>query len=175
MRHSGERPMAHAPTGVDRRGALARLSSLFAGGAAWPLLSGSWRPTREQREAPSSIPARRVRKIATEEAFLIPEVASAMREVVGRGGPSLDLKLWSLIYNAAPNEPTAARSTSANANDRDALARQLLPRLLDLEQTRLAEMEANGVDVHLLRWRRQACRCWSAMLQCRWLDSPMTG
>ena len=44
MRHSGERPTSHAPTGVDRRGALVR--------------------------------------IATEEAFVIPEVAAAVRDVV---------------------------------------------------------------------------------------------
>src|SRR5215207_1097238 len=151
MRHSDERPVSHAPTGVDRRGALARISSSLTAGAAWPLLSGARRPTGQQGEARSSAPLRRVRKIATEEAFIIPEVAEAMREVVRRGGPSLDLKLWSLIYNPAPVEPAVARSSSsAGVLDRDALARQLLPRLLDLEQARLAEMDANGVAVHLL-------------------------
>ena len=150
MRHSGERPTSHAPTGLDRRGALARISSFLTAGAAWPLLSGARRPTGQQREARSSAPPHRVRKIATEEAFIIPEVAAAMREVVRRGGPNLDLKLWSLVYNAAPVEPAATPSSSAGVVDRDALARQFLPRLLDLEQTRLAEMDANGVDVHLL-------------------------
>jgi len=91
-----------------------------------------------------------VRKIATEEAFVIPEVAAAMREVVQRGGPSLDLNLWRLVYNTVTVEPTVARVATTGPQDRDALARQFLPRLLDLEQLRLAEMDANDVDVHLL-------------------------
>ena len=39
----------------------------------------------------------RLRKIATEEAFIIPEIASAVRDVVRHGGPNLDLKLLRLI------------------------------------------------------------------------------
>jgi hypothetical protein len=42
----------------------------------------------------------RLRKIATEEAFIIPEIASAVRDVVRQGGPNLDLKLLRLIYDA---------------------------------------------------------------------------
>ena len=60
---------------------------------------------------------RRVRKIATEEAFIIPEVATAMREVVRRGGPSLDLKLWSLMLTAAPAD-MRAKSTATRARAR---------------------------------------------------------
>jgi predicted TIM-barrel fold metal-dependent hydrolase len=150
MRDSDDAPMPHAPSEIDRRRALARMSSFLAAGAVWPLAAGASSSTQQQHEAPPQAPTVRVRKIATEEAFIIPEVAAAMREVVRRGGPSLDLKLWSLIFNAAPVEPTVARSSSGGVLDRDALARQFLPRLLDLEQTRLAEMDANGVDVHLL-------------------------
>ena len=150
MRQSGERPMSDAPTGVDRRGAVTRISSFLAAAAAWPWLSVTRRPTGEHHEAPSSAPTRRLRKIATEEAFTIPEVSAAMLEVVRRGGPALDLKLWTLVYNAAPVEPTLARAPSAAGVDRDALARQFLPRLLDVEHARLAEMDASGVDVHLL-------------------------
>lgn len=150
MRDSEDWPMSHKPAGVDRRGALARLSSFLTAGVAWPLLSGAPPSTAPEREAPPRAPNRRVRKIATEEAFMIPEVAAAMREVVRRGGPSLDLKLWSLIYNAAPASPAIAQSSSGSAFARDTLVRQVLPRLLDLEQTRLTEMDANGVDVHLL-------------------------
>ena len=113
-------------------------------------MTSTRRPTGEHHEAPSSARTRRLRKIATEEAFTIPEVSAAMLEVVRRGGPALDLKLWTLVYNGAPVEPTVARAPSAAGVDRDALARQLLPRLLDLEHARLAEMDANGVDVHLL-------------------------
>jgi predicted TIM-barrel fold metal-dependent hydrolase len=36
------------------------------------------------------------------------------------------------------------------AGSRDALARSFLPRLLDLDAGRFADMDANGVDVHLL-------------------------
>lgn len=142
--------MSHAPTEIDRRGALARISSFLGARAVWPLLAGTGRSTRQQHEVPPTALTGRVRKIATEEAFIIPEVATAMREVVRRGGPSLDLKLWSLMLTAAPVEPAAARPASAGVPDRDALARQFLPRLLDLEKTRLTEMDANGIDVHLL-------------------------
>ena len=75
---------------VDRRTALSRISTLLAGVGAWPVLS---RATKSQQKMSDlrRIPTKnRMRKIATEEAFLIPEVAAAMREVVGRGGPSLD-------------------------------------------------------------------------------------
>ena len=151
MRKSDEPPTRLAPASVDRRGALARISSVLAGGAAWPLLSGGPQAAAQAREASSSSPKQRVRKIATEEAFTIPEVSAAMLEVVRRGGPALDLKLWTLVYNATTAEPTAARPTTASGvANRDALARQLLPRLLDLEQTRLAEMDTHGVDMHLL-------------------------
>ena len=73
-----------------------------------------------------------------------------MREVVRKGGPSLDLKLWSLIYSNSSTDLPPVQTTSTAPVNRDAFARQLLPRLLDLEQLRLAEMDANGVDMHLL-------------------------
>ena len=145
-----EPSVSHAPSGVGRRGALARISSFLVGGAAWPLLAGASQPTDERRDQTSNGPRRRVRKIATEEAFLIPEVAEAMREVVRRGGPSLDLKLWTQIYNATPADPPARPPSSTGMGGRDAFIRQILPRLLDLEQTRLGEMDANDIDVHLL-------------------------
>lgn len=148
MRYNGEQANLQASDGVDRRGALARITSSLAAAAAWPLLSGAGH--RRGRPEPSAgTPRRRVRKIATEEAFLIPEVAAAMREVVQRGGPSLDFKLWTQIYNTAPVEPPVGQSAPAGGR-RDAYIRQILPRLLDLEQGRLAEMDAHGVDVHLL-------------------------
>lgn len=133
---------ADAP-GVNRRAALRRISAWLAGVAGAPILSQSAPAEQTQRKS-------RMRKIATEEAFLIPEVADAMRAVVKRGGASLDLKLWSLIYSNTSTALPAVQTSSAAPIDRDAFARQLLPRLLDLEQLRLAEMEANGVDMHLL-------------------------
>jgi 5-carboxyvanillate decarboxylase len=89
----------------------------------------------------------RLRKIAAEEAFLIPELVEPMREVLRRGGANLDLTLLDTIYNppAAPSGPPAPGGAS-----RDALAGRLLPQLLDLEGTRLADMDAHGIDMQLL-------------------------
>ena len=89
----------------------------------------------------------RLRKIATEEAFIIPEIASAVRDVVRQSGLNLDLKLLRLIYDAPADK---AVNPAAAAGSRDALARTFLPRLLDIGEGRLAEMDANGVDMHLL-------------------------
>ena len=71
-------------------------------------------------------------KIATEEAFSIPEVADALGRVALTGDPSLDMPLVRSIYGdgAAGSNP-------------------LLRGLLDWD-ARLASMDANGVDMHLL-------------------------
>lgn len=74
-----------------------------------------------------------MRKIATEEACSIPEVARALGEVAQAGGDSLDLKLLDGIYNPS----TQTRGT-------------LLSQLLDIGAGRLQDMDANGVDMHLL-------------------------
>jgi 2,3-dihydroxybenzoate decarboxylase/5-carboxyvanillate decarboxylase len=77
------------------------------------------------------------RKIATEEAFSIPEVAAALKEV-GRGPTqSLDKNLVRGIYDA----PDPGRGY-------DAL--NFLDGLLDIEERRLAQMDELGVDMHLL-------------------------
>jgi len=77
------------------------------------------------------------RKIATEEAFSIPEVAAALREVARGPSQSLDKLLVRGIYDApAPGEGY------------DAL--NFLEGLLDVEERRLAEMDQYGVDMHLL-------------------------
>jgi predicted TIM-barrel fold metal-dependent hydrolase len=90
----------------------------------------------------------RVRKIATEEAFMIPEMIEPLRDVLRRGGPNLDLKLLALIYGeASAAVPSAGAMSNAN---RDTFARTLLPLLLDVDVGRLADMDANAVDVHLL-------------------------
>ncbi|MBD2703439.1 amidohydrolase [Spirosoma sp. BT702] len=92
-----------------------------------------------------------MRKIATEEAFMIPEVATAIRELARRGGSNLDLKLLTTVYDApavvASREPSQAPPPVSN---RDASARLLLPKLLDLDAGRLADMDAHGVTMHLL-------------------------
>jgi 5-carboxyvanillate decarboxylase len=82
----------------------------------------------------STAPARKFRRIATEEAFSIPEVAEALRGVARAPGSSLDLLLVKQIYDAQGDTPRA----------------QLRTKLLDLEQERLRDMDANGVDVQLL-------------------------
>jgi len=83
---------------------------------------------------PSNAAPRKFRRIATEEAFSIPEVADALREVSRAPGHSLDLMLVKTIYDAQAGEPRA----------------YLRSMLLDLEQQRLRDMDDNGVDVHLL-------------------------
>ena len=74
------------------------------------------------------------RRIATEEAFSVPEVAQALRDVARAPGSSLDLMLVKTIYDAEAGGPRA----------------HLRSMLLDLEEQRLRDMDANGVDVHLL-------------------------
>jgi predicted TIM-barrel fold metal-dependent hydrolase len=108
-------------------------------------------PESDQQSRPA-VPGARLRKIATEEAFTIPEVVEAMRDVVRHGGTNLDLPVLSLIYDATPETSTSARQSGAvpTTTNRDAAARTLLPRLLSLDATRISEMDANGVDMHVL-------------------------
>jgi len=72
-------------------------------------------------------------KIATEEAFSIPEVADALGALAARGDPSLDMPLVRSIYG-----------------DGAAGDNRLLVGLLDVERERLRVMDGNGVDMHLL-------------------------
>jgi 5-carboxyvanillate decarboxylase len=81
------------------------------------------------------IPASKpIRRIATEEAFSIPEVAAGLRAVARSPSVSQDLILVQRIYDAKTDDVQA----------------RLLPRLLDLEKERLQDMDKNGVDMHLL-------------------------
>lgn len=75
-----------------------------------------------------------IRRIATEEAFSIPEVAAGLRGVARAPGNSLDLILVQRIYDAKVDDVQA----------------RLLPQLLDLEEARLRDMDNNGVAVQLL-------------------------
>jgi 5-carboxyvanillate decarboxylase len=72
----------------------------------------------------------RVRKIATEEACSIPEVADALGHVGRMGWSSLDTKLVRDIYSVPGNA--------------------LLPGLLDIYERRLQVMDEHKVDMHLL-------------------------
>ena len=74
-----------------------------------------------------------MRKIATEEACSIPEVANALRTTAQTAWTNLDMKLVNRIYNGPRDNPDP-----------------LLPQLLDIDAGRLKVMDENGVDMHLL-------------------------
>ena len=80
-------------------------------------------------------PQKKIRRIATEEAFSIPEVAEELRKVARSPGTSQDLKLVRAIYDAG------------DSNNHMASRRGML---LDLETQRLKDMDENGVDMQLL-------------------------
>ncbi|MEH3108342.1 MAG: amidohydrolase family protein [Sphingomonas fennica] len=79
----------------------------------------------------------KLRKIATEEAFSIPEVAAALRDVVRGPSNSLDKLLVKGIYDHTPGE--------AGYGEMD-----FLSGLIDVEDRRLKQMDDYGVDMHLL-------------------------
>jgi 2,3-dihydroxybenzoate decarboxylase/5-carboxyvanillate decarboxylase len=79
----------------------------------------------------------RLRKIATEEAFSIPEIAQALKQVVRGPSSSLDKLLLKGIYDSAG---TAIGYGSMN----------FLEGLIDIEDRRLKEMDELGVDMHIL-------------------------
>ncbi len=72
--------------------------------------------------------SRRFRRIATEEAYVIPEVLNPMRDRAAREDYDPDLLFWSRARVGSPLER----------------------RLLDLEAERLAIMDQNGVDVQVI-------------------------
>lgn len=133
-------------TGINRRAVLGALSSSIVASALSRRTPAMAHAERDQQSRPSG-PDTRLRKIATEEAFTIPEVAEAVRDVIKRGGTNLDLKVLGLIYDATGDRQSAAVPTTTN---RDASARTLLPRLLNLDDARISEMDANGVDMHVI-------------------------
>ena len=133
---------------VSRRTVLSQLSAL-AGVAAWPAQAVTAHDQQNSVTPPNA--TKRVRKIATEEAFMIPEVANAIRDVVRKGGSNLDIKLLTTVFDS----PTTTASQDATKapppiSNRDAGARLLLPNLLDLDKGRLANMDASGVDMQVL-------------------------
>jgi 2,3-dihydroxybenzoate decarboxylase/5-carboxyvanillate decarboxylase len=73
----------------------------------------------------------KIRRIATEEAFSIPEVAEKLGEVARIPGTNLDLKLVHTIYNTPEGGG-------------------FIDGLLDLEEERIRIMDENDVDIHLL-------------------------
>jgi 5-carboxyvanillate decarboxylase len=79
-------------------------------------------------------PIKKMRRIATEEAFSIPEVADELQKVARAPGHSLDIPLLQLIYD------NAGKGRMAGMRER----------LIDLEGERLRDMDENGVSMHLL-------------------------
>jgi 2,3-dihydroxybenzoate decarboxylase/5-carboxyvanillate decarboxylase len=77
---------------------------------------------------------KKIRKIAAEEAFCIPEVADELAKVARAPGNSLDIPLLKMIYD----------------NGGEGRMADMRERLIDLEDRRLKDMDANGVDMHLL-------------------------
>jgi 2,3-dihydroxybenzoate decarboxylase/5-carboxyvanillate decarboxylase len=78
--------------------------------------------------------AERLRKIAVEEAFSIPEVARELRNIARGPGHGLDMPLVRGIYDG----------------ERGYASLNFLDLLLDLEDKRLRDMDENGVDMHVL-------------------------
>ena len=111
--------------GVDRRDLLGGVAAIAAAGLAL----GSHQEARAQAGSRSG----RMRKIATEEACSIPEVAKALGEVARSGSKSLDMKLLNRIYNAPADAPSP-----------------FLSPLLDIGSERLRVMDENDVDMQVL-------------------------
>ncbi|MEI9965224.1 MAG: hypothetical protein WDM92_11480 [Caulobacteraceae bacterium] len=93
------------------------------------------------------------RKIATEEAWSLPEVAQAMQTVSRYPGNSLDLLLVKGIYDA-----------QQAANGYSAL--NFLQGLLDVEERRLPEMDRLGVDMHVLALTAPGVQMFDADTAC---------
>ncbi len=146
-RNQSAKKQSQETNAIDRRTALFGMSALTVSAVAgFPQAASA---NNESDKDDRSRAGAKVRMIATEEAFVIPEIADALRELVKRGGANLDLKLLDTIYNSPP--PTAEQlKAAANPANRDAQSRVLLPKLLDIGAGRIAEMDASGVDMHLL-------------------------
>lgn len=94
--------------------------------------------------------AGKFRKIATEEAFSIPEVAKALQQVARAPGESSDLPLIKGIYDSQPGYGSM----------------KFLDGLLDLEGRRLKEMDEHGVDVQLLSLTAPGVQMFDADTAC---------
>ncbi|MGH9029573.1 MAG: amidohydrolase family protein [Acidimicrobiales bacterium] len=88
-----------------------------------------------------------MRRIATEEAFSIPEIAGALREVARTPSQDSDYSLINAVYGAESESP-------------------LRSKLLDLEDERLSDMDANGVSMHLLSLTAPGVQAFDADTAC---------
>ena len=92
----------------------------------------------------------KIRKIATEEAFSIPEVAAALRELMKGPLGSLDKLLVGGIYNREPGYAI----------------HNFLDGLLDVEDRRLRQMDELGIDMHLLSLTAPGVQMFDADTAC---------
>jgi 5-carboxyvanillate decarboxylase len=113
---------------IDRREVLGVLSAVAATGAIGTMANSASGADTKAKKSGSKL-----RLIATEEACSVPEVAQALRQVAHSTWNNLDMLLVNSIYNA----PDPARAP-------------FLPQLLDIDAGRLAVMDENHVDMHLL-------------------------
>ena len=104
------------------------------------------------------------RRIATEEAFTVPEVTSAMREIVLAGGADLDLDLPIVRQTYLPAVASAVAEPTLAPTERDAWSAHMLPQLLELGVDRLARMDAHGVDMHVLSLTSPGVQCLETTL-----------
>lgn len=88
-----------------------------------------------------------MRKIAAEEAFSIPEVADTLAELVSEPIAASDYHQIKAIYGEGSTSPVRAK-------------------LCDLEEDRLAEMDAHGVDMHLLSLSSPGVQMFGADAAC---------
>ena len=131
---------------LSRRKALKILSSISVGAAIPVQLLAN--ETTGSKSATGT--GQKVKKIATEEAWCIPEIAEALKSMMKKGSSNLDYKLLTQIYDA-PIAPVIQKDAAVNQTaNRDAVAGLMLPRLLDTEKIRMDDMNLNGVDMHLL-------------------------
>ncbi len=94
--------------------------------------------------------AGKFRKIATEEAFSLPEVARELQKVARAPGDSADLPLVRGIYDAQPGYGDM----------------KFLDGLLDIEGKRLREMDEYGVDIQLLSLTAPGVQMFDADTAC---------
>jgi len=97
--------------------------------------------------------SQKVRKIATEEAWSIPEVAAELKKIANSPTQSLDKLLVKGIYDAG--EDTSGYGKM-----------DFLGGLLDVEKRRLPEMDQYGVDMHLLTLTAPGVQMFDADTAC---------
>jgi hypothetical protein len=136
---------------MHRRAVLRRMSTFAAAAALWrPDARAASTPAHADSASAGQGQPRPLRKIATEEAFTIPELLEPMQAVLERSGTNLDLTLLRTIYTAPPAGAASGGGSGPAGANRDALARLLLPQLLDIDSGRIRAMDASGVAMHVL-------------------------